>query len=280
MRNLVVFLTRHYFFLLFLGLEAFAITLLVRYNYFHRASIVNSSNRLVGGIMEARDNMTQYFGLKDENDRLAKENALLRSQLKSAYMDYTTQKVTRVDTVYKQRFDYITAKVIDNSVNRRNNYITLNRGSAQGVRPDMGVISSEGIVGIVKDVSENFCTVMSVLHKDMHVSAMLKKDGTFGQLDWSPPDYRAAVLHDLPTHAKIHAGDTLISSGLGDAFPEGIPVATVQKFTIRSGENFYTVDVRLTTDFKKLQHVYIVQNLMKEEQQNLQKKTEEADKEK
>lgn len=280
MRNLLVFLTRNYFFLLFLALEFFAVSLLVRYNYFHRAGAVTTANALTGSMLEARDNMTEYFGLKAENARLARENALLRSQQKGAFMDYTTNVDTITDTIYKQQYQYVEAKVVDNSVNRRNNYITLNRGSAQGIKPDMGVISPDGIVGIVKDVSENFCTVMSLLHKDMHVSAKLKKDGTFGQLDWNPPDYTSAILHDLPSHAKMKKGDTLVSSGLGDAFPEGVPVGIVQSFKIKSGDNFFTVDAKLTTDFKKLKYVYVVRNLMKDEQQELQKKTLESDKEK
>jgi rod shape-determining protein MreC len=280
MRNLLVFLTRNYFFLLFVALEFFAVSLLVRYNYFHRAGAVSTANAVTGSMLEARDNMTEYFSLKTENQRLARENALLRSQQKGAFMDYTTHVDSVNDTIFKQQYQYVEAKVVDNSVNRRNNYITLNRGSAQGIQPDMGVISPDGIVGIVKDVSANFCTVMSLLHKDMHVSAKLKKDGTYGQLDWSPPDYTTAILHDLPSHAKMKKGDTLVSSGLGDAFPEGIPVGIVQAFKIKSGDNFFTVDAKLTTDFKKLKYVYVVRNLMKYEQQELLKKTLESDKEK
>lgn len=280
MRNLLVFLTRNYFFLLFLALEFFAVSMLVRYNYFHRAGAVSAANVVSGNMLEMRDDMTEYFGLKTENDRLARENALLRSQQKGAFMDYTTNVDTISDTIYKQQYQYIVAKVVDNTVNLRNNYITLNRGTEQGVKADMGVICPDGVVGIVKYVSANFCTVMSLLHKDMHVSAKLKRDGTFGQLDWNPPDYTKAILHDLPSHSKIRKGDTLVSSGLGDAFPEGIPVGYVNSFKIKSGENFFTVDARLSTDFKKLKYVYVIRNLMKDEQQELQKKTLEADKEK
>ncbi|HTF03882.1 MAG TPA: rod shape-determining protein MreC, partial [Bacteroidia bacterium] len=154
----------------------------------------------------------------------------------------------------------------------RNNYIVLNRGSMQGVAPDMGVITPGGIVGIVREVSDNFCVVMSLLHKDSKVSASVKKDGTFGQLSWDYTDYREGVMVDLPTHSKIAIGDTLITSGLGDAFPEGIPVGTVKSFEKKAGEKTYTVRVLFTTDFRKLRHVYIVRDLMRPEIDGLKEK--------
>lgn len=274
MRNLLVFFVKHYFFLLFLALESFAVILLVQSNYFHRASFINSSNAMVGKMLETRDNVTQYFHLKEDNEQLSRQNAYLLSRQRSSFAEYAENTIHIKDTVYKQQFEYMEARVIDNTVYRRNNYLTLNRGTAQGVKPGMGVVAPGGVVGIVLQVSENFCTVMSLLHKDAKVSARLKRDGTFGPVSWDDAsDYKKATLRDLPTHARIRKGDTLVTSGIGDSYPAGIPVAVVQSFEIKSGEHYYTVQVDLTTDFKKLEHVFIVKYLFKEEKDKLLQET-------
>jgi len=274
MRNLLVFLGRHYFFLLFLALETCAVTLLVRHNYFHRASFVNTSNDVVGNMLEARDEVTQYLHLKADNESLREQNAKLLEQQKNAFAEFSTSTFKVNDTIYKQQFEYIGARVVDNTVYRRNNYLTLNRGTAQGVQKDMGVICPEGVVGVVLEVSENYCTVMSLLHKSAKVSARLKRDGTIGPVTWDDAsDYRSATLRELPTHAKLAKGDTLVTSGLGDVYPAGIPVATIDTYEIVSGEHYYTVKVHLTTDFKKLEHVYIIKNLLKAEKEELVKRT-------
>jgi len=272
MRNLIVFLARHYFFLLFLFLQIVSLTLVVNHNYFQKAAAVSASNALTGSMYESRNEVTQYFDLKDQNIRLSEMNAILLGKMENAYLDYDTTSFAVNDTIRRLRYTFIAAQVIDNTVSLRNNYIVLNRGSMQGVAPDMGVITPGGIVGIVREVSDNFCVVMSLLHKDSKVSASVKKDGTFGQLSWDYTDYREGVMVDLPTHSKIAIGDTLITSGLGDAFPEGIPVGTVKSFEKKAGEKTYTVRVLFTTDFRKLRHVYIVRDLMRPEIDGLKEK--------
>jgi rod shape-determining protein MreC len=272
MRNLIVFLARHYFFLLFLLLQSIALTLVIQHNYFQHAAAVSASNAVTGSMMETRDEVTQYFGLRDQNIQLAEQNAILMGKLETAYLNYDTTSFSVEDTIHRLRYSYIAAQVIDNTVSLRNNYIVLNRGRLQGVEPDMGVITPGGIVGIVREVSDNFCVVMSLLHKDSKVSASVKKDGTFGQLYWEWPDYRYGVMIDLPTHSKIAKGDTLVTSGLGDAFPSGIPVGTVMDFEKKAGDKTYTCRVLYTTDFRKLQHVYIVRDLMRPEIDQLKQK--------
>jgi rod shape-determining protein MreC len=269
MRNLVVFLVRHYLFLLFILLEGLSCWLLVRNNFFHRAGAVNTANRVVGSMLETRNEMTAYLDLKDQNKMLLEELARLRSMQKSSFAPYSSNTFSIRDTVFRQQYEYIAGQVVDNTVSRRNNFVTINRGSAQGIRPDMGVLTTNGVVGLVLNVSENFCTVMSLLHKDVKVSARLKKDGTFGQLIWAGTDYRTAELIDLPTHAKLVKGDTLITSGLGEAFPAGVPVGTVVSWEKKAGDKTYTVQVQLTTDFRKLEHVMIVRNLFRDELQQL-----------
>ncbi len=272
MRNLIVFLARHYFFLLFLFLQIVSLTLVVNHNYFQKAAAVSASNALTGSMYETRNEITQYFDLRDQNIQLSEMNAILLGKLESAYLNYDTTVHVVNDTIRRLRYSYIAAQVIDNTVSLRNNYLVLNRGALQGVKVDMGVVTPGGIVGIVREVSDNFCVVMSILHKDSKVSASVKKDGTFGQVSWDITDYREGVMVDLPIHSKIKIGDTLVTSGLGDAFPAGIPVGTVKSFEKKAGEKTYTVRVLFTTDFRRLHHVYIVKDLMRDEINQLKEK--------
>lgn len=273
MRNLVVFLARNYFFLLFLLLEIVSLYFVVQHNYFQHASAVSASNSFTGSLYEWRSGMTEYLSLKEQNEQLSKKLAMYMTSDSNSLQQIAPQIRSVNDTVYRQRYEFLSAKVIDNTVSERNNYIILDRGRRDGVSPDMGVICPNGVVGIVREVSENFCVVMSVLHEKSSISASVKTDGTFGQLKWEGADYREAILSGLPTHSKIAKGDTLITSGLGDAFPEGVPVGTVLSYQKKPGEKYFTVQVGLTTDFKKIKHVFVVKNLMREELQDLRKKT-------
>jgi rod shape-determining protein MreC len=272
MRNLVVFLAKNYFFLLFLLLETVSVYFLVQRNYFQHASAVSASNAFTGSLFQMRSEFVEYLDLKEQNKMLTDKLALALSSDSSAWLVYTANTQKIADTTYKQHYEFLGARVIDNTVTERNNYVILDRGKLQGVEEGMGVVCSEGIVGIVREVSDNFCVVMSVLHKDSKISASVKRDGTFGQLTWDGLDYREATLFDLPTHSKITKGDTLITSGLGDAFPEGINVGVVVSYEKRAGDKTYTVDVMLTTDFRKLRHVFIVKNLVRDEIEALKAK--------
>jgi rod shape-determining protein MreC len=264
MRNLAVFLVRHYFFLFFLLLEIVSLYFLVQRNYTQHTSAVSASNWFIGSVYQARTDLTEYLDLKEQNKTLADKLADQFNQQNSSYFLYTSKGAVFNDTVYKQRYEYLAAEVIDNTVTRRNNYIVLNRGSKQGVLVDMGVVCAEGVVGIVREVSENFCVVMSLLHSDSKISASLKKDGSFGTLIWDGMDYRTGTLKDLPV-VPLKVGDTLVSSGLGDAFPSGVPVGTIKSYKINSENKTYFVDVLLATDYRKLRHAFIVKNLMRDE---------------
>jgi rod shape-determining protein MreC len=279
MRNLVVFIWKHYFFFSFLLLETFCIYLLVQNNYFQRATFINSSNQLSANVLETSTNVKHYFNLKTENEKLAKENAELRSHSLISFSMLVNREYTVKDTVYRQKYGFTSAKVVNNSTNRRNNFITLDKGSKQGIEKDMGVITSSGVVGHVQNVSENFCTVMSILHSKTIVNSKIKKDGSYGPLSWDGDDYRYATLNDIPTHVHLVPGDTIVTSAYSKAFPENIMIGTVESFERESGKYFYTVKVKLSTDFKKLTYVYIVNNMYKEEQEVLEKRTESDNKE-
>ncbi len=271
MRNLAVFLVRHYFILFFLLLEILSIYFLVQRNYFQHTSAVSAANWFTGSIYQARTDFTEYLDLKEQNKSLADKLALELSMKNTSYFMYNTAGVLHSDTTYKQRYEYLAAEVIDNTVTRRNNYIILNRGSKQGVVVDQGVVCAEGVVGIVREVSDNFCVVMSLLHSDSKISASLKKDGSFGTLVWDGNDYRTATLKDLPV-TPIRKGDSLVSSGLGDAFPSGVPVGVINSFQINAENKTYIVEVKLATDYRKLRHAFIVKNLLRDEINDLKKK--------
>ncbi len=274
MRSLLLFIWKHYFFFVFLLLESLCIYLVVQNNYYQRASFINSSNALSAHISEASADITHYFYLKDENENLSKENAELRSRLLESQFVSINDQHTVNDTTLHQKYTYTSAKVVSNTTNRRNNYLTLNKGSNQGITKDMAVITNTGIVGRVKDVSGNFCTVMSMLHSQTIVSAKVKKDGSFGPLTWDGGDYEYVTLSDIPTHVRLIKGDTIVTSPYSRDFPENIRIGTVETWERKSRENFYTVRVKLLTDFKKLTYVYIVNNEMKKEQQELEQKSE------
>lgn len=244
--------------------------LMYRNNGYQGSSIFNSSNKLSANVYQTAANVREYLLLKDENKRLAEENARLYNMLKSGYMAVPLGQYTKKDTLYKQQFTYVSAKAVNSSINRRNNYITINIGSNQGIARHMAVVNSSGVVGRVTDVSANFATVMSLLHKDNIVNCQLKSDGTYGPLVWDGKDYQYCQLKDIPVHTKIKKGDIVETSEQSGIFPEGIKIGTVESYEQRSGEPFLTVKVKLVTDFKKLNYVFIIKNKFKAERDSLE----------
>ncbi len=280
MRTLLNFLIRNYYNLLFIFLFIGCILLISKNRNFQSTHIINSSNAFSAETFQVISNTKEYLSLKEENTRLARENAGLLNIIRSrSYELIQISSLLKNDTLYKQKYIYTTAKVINNSTNLRSNYLTLNIGSAQGITHDMAIINSEGIVGVITNVSKNFSSALSILHKDVKVNCMLKKDGSYGPLSWEKDDdYTSATITDIPIHAKIKNGDTIVTSALSSIFPEGIPVGTVKNFERKSGDAFYTVKVNLSTGYKKLNHVYVIKNVFKGEQDSLEIKSQKHDK--
>lgn len=276
MRNLFRFLTKNSFIFLFLLLEVVAFSLLVQNNNYQSSKVLNSSNFLVGNLYATINNIDEYFSLKEENQKLADQNAKLQSTNVSSFMKVFGRMVQINDTTYLQSYVYSSAKVINNSTNNRQNYLTLDKGGINGIQSEMGVISSKGIVGIVKNVSEHFSSVMSVLHEKTKISAKIKKSGYYGSLIWEGGNYREAELKDIPNHVKLEVGDTIVTSGYSSIFPENILIGIVKEFDLPKGNNFYNIKVEFTEDYKNVSHVYIVRSLLKEERQKLEAQNEEA----
>lgn len=274
MNKLLQILRRYDYVVVFVLLVIFSLVLMSRSSYYQSSRLVAWGNGIAGNWYRGLNSVGGYFGLKSENDRLAAENAALRAQLAESYISYTDEVFTVNDTVYKQRYTYTEAQVMKNSWTQQNNYIMINKGSDHGVEPDMAVISPQGIVGIVVSTSRNFATVMPVLHSDSRNSVKVRRTGVSGSLVWDGINYQYAQIVDITTAYQINEGDTIVTSGQANDFPEGIPVGYVQSAEANQGTGFYKVRLRLATDFNKLDHVYIIDNRFREEQQELMKGVE------
>ena len=278
MRNLFAFIYRFRAFLVFVLLEVLCMYLIVRYNTYQGAAFFNSANKYVGQVLEYQRGITDYFRLTSVNNTLARENAELRRELMQYRVQEEADSTAALDTTLYVASDTShiapyalhAGRVINNSVRRMNNYLTLAIGSADGVQPGMGVISPDGVVGRVKTVSEHYATVTSVLHSQMLVSAKIKKDDTFGTIRWTGGDYRTAMLEYIPLHVHPEEGDTVVTSGFNTVFPEGIPVGTIASVEKEQDKSFYTIKVRLAVDFAQLSYVYVVENTTMYEREDLE----------
>lgn len=272
MRNFIQFLVKNSFVFLFLFLEIIAFALLIKNNNYQHSKFLNSSNFLVGNLYESVANITDYFYLKSENELLRTQNAKLLSANKNAFTKIFGNTVQINDTSYFQKYVYTAAKVINNSTNERENYITLDKGFINGIKAGMAVINSSGVVGIVKNVSPNFSSVISLLHQKNSISGKIKTSVYYGSVVWDADknNYNTAFLNEIPNHVKLTVGDTIVTSGFSSIFPEGILLGTIKNFELEKGANFYSIEINLAVDFKKLSHVYIVKSLLKEEQTTLE----------
>jgi len=271
MKNLFKFLWKYYFFFLFILLEMFSILLFVRSSGYQRSVIVNSTNEITGGILGAYSYITDYFSLRRANRILAEENADFYNRLPQAYIQTDTAVFFMNDTLYRRQYRYFSAQVISNTINRRNNRLVLNKGSVHGVEKDMAVVAPRGIVGQVVGVSGYFCSVMSVLNSRSRISVKLKSSQQIGTLSWNGENYRIGTLTDIPSHVIMHEGDTVVTSGFSHIFPEGVNVGVVEDFHINPGDHFYTASIKYFVDYNSVYHVFIVQNLLRDELDELEK---------
>lgn len=276
MRNVFLFIKRYFNFLLFLVLQMLSLTFLFRYNRFHEAAFQGVAGEVTGRINEKYNNVDYYFRLKKTNEELAKENLHLRSLLRNNYQipDTASRSVTdsiRVDSLLKyQKYLYYLAQVVGSFTSTQTNYLTIHRGSLQGVRPDMGVVGPSGIVGRVVNVSDNFSTIMSALSKDFTVKAKLKKSGDNGAIRWDGVDPRFIQMRDIPKSASISKGDTVLTSELSSIYPPNIMVGTVDAVINDKSSNFYTIRLKTATNFSNVQFVYIIDDFQKPERTKLE----------
>ncbi|MBC7914619.1 MAG: rod shape-determining protein MreC [Pyrinomonadaceae bacterium] len=269
MRNLLIFISKYNAFFFFIIFFALSLTLVIRNNSFQRASVLNSSNIIVGQSYKRINSLQDYLHLAQVNDSLANENARLRSQLKTAfYFDSIEQKAV-TDTNKLQQYTYIVAQVVNNSIHQKNNTITIDRGLKHGIKSGMGVISSSGIVGIVSDVSEHFATIKSLLHQDIKISSRILENQAFGSLVWGQESFdpQVAVLKDIPNHVEAKKGFKIVTSGYSSLFPADIAIGQILNTRKKSGEVSSDIKVKLSTDFSRLAYVYVINNILSKEKE-------------
>ena len=264
MRNLFALLWKNQFFVLFILLEIVSIILLSRSYSYHSTIAYNTTSNISGSMFSTYSGITDYLYLKEENTLLANENALLRNQLTSSFLITDTQYVYR-DSLFR----FIPAKVVSNSVSKRNNFIMIDKGSKHGIEKEMGVTSTLGAAGVVISISKNYSTIMSMLHQNMRISARIKNSGQLVNVIWDNDNYLYGSVIDIPSHIMLMPGDTIITSGNSLIFPEGIIVGTIETHHQDNNKKLSTALLRYITNFSSLKHVYVIDNLMKVEQDSL-----------
>ena len=265
MENLLQFFKRFGLFLQFLLLEAVAIILLIYFNGYQRSVFMSSAGLLTGAVYQSIDAVTGYFYLREANEQLSCENAQLKNEI--ARMQAQLQPSTMVadslachlgDSIVWQPYHYMAARVIQNSINKQQNYITLDKGSDDGIFSDMGVVSSQGVVGIVKSVSIHYAMVMPIVNVQSRISCRLDSSQNFGSLVWDAVDYRYATLQEVPGHVEVTVGETVSTSGFSSIFPAGIPVGKVVDVQLMEENQFLNIKVELSVDFGKINQVNII----------------------
>lgn len=267
MQRLLNFFYEYRAFFTFLVLELICASLLVRNNQYQSTVYFNTSNRLVANMIGFSQSTREYFSLRKTNEELSQENAQLRM-----LVELNNQNAGSLHLKFDSlvRYDFISAKVIDNSVSNFKNYITINRGEDMGIRPGMAAISSFGAVGKVKAVSEHFSVLISLLNIDEQVSSVLKRTGSFGTVQWDGTDPRMINLLYVPRHVRPIVGDTVATSGYNAVFPEGVLIGIVRGVKLKEEAPFYDIRVELAQDFRRLAFVKIVKSELKNEIDSLE----------
>ena len=278
MRNIFLFIRIYFNFLFFLFLMGISLFMLFNYNRYQHTIYSAAAGEITGKISKQYNDVEYYFQLKKTNDSLIKANAGLYNKLKQDYeMADTVSKLAidtiQIDTILHQRkYLYLPAKVVGNSVSQPNNYLQLHRGSLQGVSADLGVTDiNNSVIGTVVDVSNNYSVVMSLLHRQSNINAKLKKTGETGSIIWDGLQPNVVILKDISKEVKVVIGDSVITSGLSDKFPFGLLIGTVKEIINDKTSSTYTIKVKTAANFYNLQYVNIINNLQKEEPQQLLK---------
>jgi rod shape-determining protein MreC len=269
MRSLLNFLARYNNLIIFLFLEGIAIYLLATGNHYHNARFGNTIRGITRGLETKISNGRSYLNLHEVNEKLSAENAALRNRLVRMVRPVNTDFSLVDDTIFNQKFNYTSAEVVNNSVNRQKNFFTINKGLRQGIKVDNAVTSENGVAGVIIGCSENYSIVMSLINLDFKLSARIRTNGYFGSLSWDGHDYRYAILNEIPQHVNVSIGDTIEATGYSAIFPEGTLVGTVSEFE-KVGGDFYRIKVSLATDYKNLHFVEVIGSLKKKEELELE----------
>ncbi len=265
MRNLRLFIIRNYFFILFLVLQAVAFTLLASSSNYHRSSVFNSSNRVMGFILEKKNDVQAFFSLREANRQLLEENAALREMLKSSQYKIQNEIIIPADSNYKKQFEFLPAHVISGTVNNRNNYFTIDRGSENGVEKGMGVISNGCMIGFVKDVGMHYSNIVIVLNEQFIQSVRMPRNNEHGLIQWDGRDPSLLELKGIPLDAAVRGGDSVLARGTSGRFPNDVFVGTVYSVSVRQGSPHHYIKIKTGIDLNSVYNVMLVRNKFKEE---------------
>lgn len=266
MRNLLNFLARYSSWFVFTFYAVLSCCLLFQSNPYQHHVFLTSAGAISTGVYEVTNNVTGYFSLRSINEDLQRQTALLqgevlqlKDQLRQFREDSLQRQVNAADTA-RIKYNFIIGSVINNSIHNPYNYITINKGLADGVRPEMGVLDQNGVVGVVNVVTPHYARIISLLNPNFRLSCKLRGSDTFGSLVWDGSNPRTALLEELPKHSQFKRGDTIVTSGYSAMFPEGIPVGIIEGSGRGDDDNFFTLHIKLLTDFTALSTVKVISN--------------------
>ena len=271
MNNLLKFIQKYSSFFLFLGFQLICFVFLFSsVNSYHHVSFANSSNIIAGGVYEASSNVSGYFHLSSEVEQLRIQNANLKKKLFGKKTVTEDGFISIVDTNYLQQFDFLNAKIISSSKNGRKNSITINKGTEDNVRPEMGVIGTKGIIGITTSSSRYYTYVKPLIHEDFILEVIHEKSKSFGFVKWTQSDdWRTATVVDIPNYAKVKPGDEILTRGSNGLFPMGEMVGVVLTVENIPGDVYLEVKIKLAEDFSSVYNVQVIDNVLKKEFQEL-----------
>lgn len=271
MERLFRFIYQYRVFFTFLAFELLCVWLVVRNNQYQGTRFFNTSNRMAAKTVAVSQNISGYFSLREVNAQLARENARLRKKLEQRNQSlYQLETRELTDPAIINKFDFVSARVINNSTQQYKNFITIDKGTADGIAPGMAAINELGAVGKVKTASKHFSVLISLLNIDNQVSCIIKRTGYFGTAQWDGLDPQTIDLKYIPRHVQIKPGDTIVTSGYNAVFPPDIVVGVVKSATIKNEAPFYDIQVNLSQDFSKLSFVEIVRSNLKAEKDSLE----------
>jgi len=270
MRSLLNFLLRYKNLIIFFILEAVALVMISSSHDYHQSVAYGVARSINGFVSKRIEKGHAYFNLREVNKELVTENLMLRRRIENLAAVPQTGLTSINDTLSGIRYNYLNAVVINNSVNKQKNFITLDKGARHGVTTGMGVASSKGVVGVVVGVSRNYSVAMSLLNTSFKLSASIARNDYFGSLAWDGRNHRYAQLSEIPHHVAVAEGDTIVTSGFSAIYPPGLMIGTLTGDQKRGGD-FVTLKVLLSADFKKLTDVYLIGNLSRNERENLEK---------
>jgi rod shape-determining protein MreC len=273
MRNLIAFFKRFQIFLFFALLQGIALSTYFSYLSYPRSQYLTTASAISGQLLTYQNDVTKHFQLPYNNRKLQYENIQLRQRLPESFIKIKGNLVKIDDTLQQQQYEYIPAVVINSTVNKRNNYFTLSSGKSSGIYRGMGVFSNKGVVGIVHNVSEHFAVVKSVLTEDINIDVMVEKSGVFGILKWNGKNAKIGTISSISNDLPIKKWSKIVTKGGSGIFPRGLPVGIVKKIGVVEGKPIWDVEIYYSEDYRKLQNVYVVKNLLFKEQKQLEKTT-------